>query len=320
MNNNGFDLLYNLNNKNNTFISLSGTIIKNVPEPKMRTLNSFMKVIPIKMNQGLIEEQRPLSAPKKKKKKNKHIKILAKNKKKKESKKVTSTEKTNIKLKEQSKNDSSRSNKFLNILMRKTFSSKSESNKYEKKKLKEKSNQKDNSYIDTNTNLNNSIQKIKNEDLIENNNLKRFTAHNKYKPDLNTIHENETKTKSTKKNKSSTNIKIEEQKTNSIYLRPKILFQEKLNHINYQKTQNSEKKKINISQINQLNKSIIQKPNSDIKDILSMNSTHNIDFTTSYRNEINKPTHQKRLSSISSSDFTEKIKKINKNIINSYDS
>ena len=321
MNNNGFDLLYNLNNKNNTFISLSGTLIKNVPEPKMKTLNSFMKVIPIKMNQGLIEEPRPLSAPKKKKKKNKHIKILAKNKKKKESKKVTSTEKLNMKIKEQSKNDSSRSNKFLNIFMRKTYSSKSESNKYEKKKIKEMSNQKDNSYIDINTSLNNSNSKIKNENIIENNNLKKLTAHNKYKPDLNTIHENETKPKTTKKNKSSTNMKIEEQKTNNIYLKPKILFQEKINHINYQKTQNSENKKINFSQINnQLNKSITQKPNSDIKDILSMNSTHNIDFTTSYRNEIFKPTHQKRLSSISSSDFSEKIKKINKNIINSHDS
>ena len=317
MNNNGFDLLYNLNNKNNTFISLSGTLIKNVPEPKMRTLNSFMKVIPIKMNQGLIEEPRPLSTPKKKKKKNKHIKILAKNKKKKESKKVTSSEKSNKKIKEQSKNESSRTNKFSNTFMRKTYFSKSESNKYEKKKK----NQKDNSYIDTNTSLNNSNQKIKNEDLIEINNLKKFTAHNKYKPDLNTIQENETKPKMTKKNKSSTNIKIEDQKINNIYLRPKILFQEKLNHINYQKTQNSENKKINISQINnQLNKSITQKPNSDIKEILSMNSTHNIEFTTSYRNEIVKPTHQKRLSSVSSSDFSEKIKKINKNIINSYDS
>ncbi len=38
-----------------------------------------------------------------------------------------------ISIKEQSKNDSSRSNNFLNIFMRKTYSSKSESNKYEKK-------------------------------------------------------------------------------------------------------------------------------------------------------------------------------------------
>ena len=38
----------------------------------------------------------------------------------------------------------------------------------------------------------------------------------------------------TKKNKSSTNIKIEDQKINNIYLRPKILFQEKLKDDNYE--------------------------------------------------------------------------------------
>ena len=69
MNNNGFDFLYQINNKNNTFMSLSGTMINNIPDQKAKTLKSFMKVIPLKINPSLNEILRPLSAPKKKKKK-----------------------------------------------------------------------------------------------------------------------------------------------------------------------------------------------------------------------------------------------------------
>ena len=41
MNNNGFDFLYQINNKNNTFMSLSGTMINNIPDQKAKTLSNF---------------------------------------------------------------------------------------------------------------------------------------------------------------------------------------------------------------------------------------------------------------------------------------
>ena len=87
MNIKGLDLLNKLNNTNNTFLGATGAIIKNSAESKMKTLNSFVQVIPIKMCQ-IIEEKRPLSAPKKKKKRKINIiKYLLKIKRKKNLKK-----------------------------------------------------------------------------------------------------------------------------------------------------------------------------------------------------------------------------------------
>ena len=215
MNIKGLDLLNKLNNTNNTFLGATGAIIKNSAESKMKTLNSFVQVIPIKMCQ-IIEEKRPLSAPKKKKKKNKHYKIFAKNKKKKELKKISSTDK-DIKLFEK-KAESSRANKFLNIILIQKQVSKSESQKLENLKS-------NNKIIINQSNLNNNNKS---------NTLRQSIQHKKYKSELNTIEEKDSKKKIKKKDNISSNVSTEEQKNNNInnnvinYLtiKPKKLFKE----------------------------------------------------------------------------------------------
>ena len=297
MNNNGFDFLYQINNKNNTFMSLSGTMINNIPDQKAKTLKSFMKVIPLKINPSLNEILRPLSAPKKKKKKNKHIRISAKNIKKKENKKISmSNDKTIIKVPEK-KNETSRDNKVLNIIfVHKQHSSKSESHKYKsEKKKKMKKNKNLNSENDK-------IQKNSSSNETENNindNIKKYTAKYKYKSQLNTIEENDFKKESKKKQKSNSNIFLEEQKNNNNNnnIKSKILFQGKKNE------------KINVIQIKNPLKKTITKHNSE--ENLTMNSSHNIDFTSSYRND------KSFISNRFSIDFSDKIQKINKNIFSS---
>ena len=297
MNNNGFDFLYQINNKNNTFMSLSGTMINNIPDQKAKTLKSFMKVIPLKINPSLNEILRPLSAPKKKKKKNKHIRISAKNIKKKENKKISmSNDKTIIKVPEK-KNETSRDNKVLNIIfVHKQHSSKSESHKYKsEKKKKMKKNKNLNSENDK-------IQKNSSSNETENNineNIKKYTAKYKYKSQLNTIEENDFKKESKKKQKSNSNIFLEEQKNNNNNnnIKSKILLQGKKNE------------KINVIQIKNPLKKTITKHNSE--ENLTMNSSHNIDFTSSYRND------KSFISNRFSIDFSDKIQKINKNIFSS---
>ncbi len=357
MNIKGLDLLNKLNNTNNTFLGATGAIIKNSADSKMKTLNSFVQVIPIKMCQ-IIEEKRPLSAPKKKKKKNKHYKIFAKNKKKKELKKISSTDK-DIKLFEK-KAESSRANKFLNIILIQKQVSKSESQKLENLKS-------NNKIIINQSNLNNNNKS---------NTLRQSMQHEKYKSELNTIEETDSKKKIKKKDNISSNVSTEEQKNNNInnniinYLtiKPKKLFKEKekeknensktliinsknsinnnsninntnntnnsnnnnnnqnnnnshknnnnnkmnnINILNY-KNKNEKKNSSNILEIkNPLTKSI--NPSCEIADILNMNISHNIHFTLSYRNQLNKTLNKNPIINSSYNELNEKLLSKNTN-------
>ena len=285
-------------------------IINNEPIYNISVLNSLMEVIPMKIIKKTIEEEvtRPLSGPKKKKVNNQHYRIFAKNKKKKELKNVLSIDRE---MKMINKPETSRGNHYLNkLLIQKQNSSKSQTQRLDNLNKKSLSN--------TNSNATNST--------ITNSNMINFVFHNKYKSELNPIEENEQKIKTNNKN-----LKIiqnqEEQKNNNniISIKPKNLFQEKqlsnnnktinkMNNFNNQNKIKSQSPKIGKKEYKKNNfheKNQIIKSSSETIDNLSMNISHNIDFTSSYKKKLNNTLNPKQLSY---NEISERISFLNKNI------
>ncbi len=285
-------------------------IINNEPINNFCTLNSLMEVIPMKLIKKTIEEENynSLSGSKKKKVNNQHYSITAKNKKKKELKN-SSTIDREIK----TKPETSRGNQYLNkLLMHKQNSSKSQTQRLENLNKKSLSN--------TNSNTTNST--------ITNSNMKNFVFHNKYKSELNPIEENEQKTKINNINLKMNQNREEQKNNNNITtIKPKNIFQEKpLNNNNKNTNKTNSNNNLNNkikspkNEKNEYRKNTLQIKNQIIKsssetiDNLSMNISHNIDFTLSYKNKLNNTLNSNQLSSLSYNEISERISGLTKNI------
>ena len=189
--------------------------------------------------------------------------------------------------------------------MQKQNSSKSQTQRLENLNKKSLSN--------TNSNSTNST--------IINSNMKNFVFHNKYKSELNPIEENVT---TNNKNLQIIQNQEEQKNNNNITIKPKNLFQEKTisnNNINNNKNMkkinnntnnpkikspNNEKREYKKTQV----KNQIIKPSSETIDNLSMNTSHNIDFTSSYKKKLNNTLNQNQLSY---NEISERMSYFNKN-------
>ena len=127
--NKNLDLIYQLSSISNSYFDRMGKMIKNYNEPDGTILGNFIEIVPLKVNEGLVEEPRPFTSQKNRQLPSKNYKIRARNKTKNVKKNTINNHHIENEDKNNNNNIDEKMNKLLNVTLEIKRSSTAESNR-----------------------------------------------------------------------------------------------------------------------------------------------------------------------------------------------
>ena len=127
--NKNLDLIYQLSSISNSYYDRMGKMIKHYNEPDGTTLGNFIEIVPLKVNEGLVEEPRPFTSQKNRQLPSKNYKIRARNKTKNVKKNTINNHHIENEDKNNNNNIDEKMNKLLNVTLEIKRSSTAESNR-----------------------------------------------------------------------------------------------------------------------------------------------------------------------------------------------